>query len=545
MKQSFSQLGRQLLTIWQQLGLNQRISVVLATGVLLASLGGLSFWCWRVEYALLYGKLDQAEAGKVIPALDEAKVPYKVSGGGSSIYVPADKVYSVRMQLASRGIPRGEGIGFEIFDKPNFGISDFVQRANYLRAVQGELARTIAQVDTVEHARVLLVIPENRLLVDNQKRPTASVFVRVRGNSPLAPQTVSAIRFLVANAVEGLQPNQVSVVDNQGNVLSENGDVDSLAGVSSSQLAARKEMELYLAKKAEGMLERVLGPGQAVVRVAADINFESVTRTEEKYDPDGQVIRSSTINDENVELSTPNGGGGAPGAVANASTETNLVVAGSSPNNNRTRKKVTTQQYELNKVRSDHIQAAGGLKRISAAVFVAARTEGAGSDRKVVPRTKEELEKLRQIVQSALGIQEGPDSERRDVITLEEMPFNEDSALELAQGLKRDADRQLWWEMGKNALYGLLVLSIALAFWRIFQRTPVDDLPIGVPVGELMAEANGHSPVRMTSGSPTAEGTNGASLNSLSVDALNKMLRENPSNVTQAIRHWMVHTKER
>ena len=122
----------------------------------------------------------------MIAALDDAKVPYKIGSGGGSILVPADKVYLMRMQLAGRGIPRGDGVGFEIFDKPNFGISDFVQRANYVRAVQGELARTIGQLDEIESARVMIVLPENRLLLDKDKHPTASVFVRVRGNTPLA-----------------------------------------------------------------------------------------------------------------------------------------------------------------------------------------------------------------------------------------------------------------------------------------------------------------------------------------------------------------------
>src|SRR5437660_1150868 len=216
MKNSLQQLAQQLAAIWKQLGLNQRLSVVLAGTVVVVGLLSLAFWSSRADYTLLYGKLDEAEAAKVVAALDEAKVPYKISRGGGSISVPSDKVYTIRMQLAAKGIPRSDGVGFEIFDKPNFGISDFVQRANYLRAVQGELARTIAQVDAVESARVMIVMPENRLFLDNQKRPTASVFVRVRGNGALPGQTVNAIRFLVANAVEGLSATNVSVVDNQG-----------------------------------------------------------------------------------------------------------------------------------------------------------------------------------------------------------------------------------------------------------------------------------------------------------------------------------------
>ena len=187
---NLSQLGQQLLGIWRQLGLNQRISVVMATALVVLGLSGLAYWSNHADYTLLYGKLDEAEASKVIAALDEAKVPYKVRGSGT-IMVPADKVYQVRMQMAGKGIPQGEGVGFEIFDKGNFGMSDFVQRANYTRAVQGELARTISQLDQVDSARVMIVMPENRLFADSQKRATASVFLRVKGHAQMSPQSVN------------------------------------------------------------------------------------------------------------------------------------------------------------------------------------------------------------------------------------------------------------------------------------------------------------------------------------------------------------------
>ena len=186
MNKNLSQFAKQLAAIWQQLGLNQRISVLMATITLVVGLGALAFWSSRPDYALLYGKLDEGEAAKVIAALDESKVPYQIGRGGGSILVPSDKVYQLRMQMAGKGIPRGEGVGYEIFDKASFGVSDFVQRANYARAIQGELARTISQLDQVESARVMIVMPENRLLSDSLRKPTASVFVRVRGNGAVA-----------------------------------------------------------------------------------------------------------------------------------------------------------------------------------------------------------------------------------------------------------------------------------------------------------------------------------------------------------------------
>ncbi|MGO8764111.1 MAG: flagellar basal-body MS-ring/collar protein FliF, partial [Limisphaerales bacterium] len=400
---NLSKLGAQLAEIWKQLGASQRISVLAATLVLVAGLTAIAFWSSRTDYGLLYGKLSDGEAAKVIAALDDAKVPYKIGQGGSSIMVPSDKVYETRMELAGKGIPSGDGVGFEIFDKPNFGISDFVQRANYVRAVEGELSRTINQINNVEAARVMIVMPENRLLLDENQHPTASVFVRVSGNTQLDGSSVNAIRFLVANSVEGLTPNNVTVVDNLGNVLSANEDNDSIAGLTSSQLTAQRNLEQYLTKKAQDMLEKVLGPGQAIVRVSADINFDTLTTTQEKFDPDGQVVQTETKNDETTD-STTTSTTAAAGVSANTTTDTNTTRMASAPvTGSNERKTTSTTEYEIGKTTSNMTQIAGGVKRLMAAVTVAAQYEGTGADRKVVNRTPEQLDQLKQIVVGAIG----------------------------------------------------------------------------------------------------------------------------------------------
>jgi flagellar M-ring protein FliF len=526
MNKNLSQIARQLAAIWQQLGLSQRISVIAATVVVLAGLAGLALWSSRVDYALLYGKLDEGEAAKVIAALDEAKVPYQISRGGGAILVPSDKVYQMRMQMAGKGIPRGEGVGFEIFDKASFGVSDFVQRANYARAIQGELARTISQLDQVESARVMIVMPENRLLSDNSRKPTASVFVRVKGSAQLPASAINSIRFLVANSVEGLQANNVSVVDNQGNVLSENQENDSVAGLSNNQLSARRNCEQYLSKKAEGMLEKVLGPGQAVVRVAVDLNWDTISRTEEKYDPDGQTARSSTINDEETDSDIA-AAGGAPGMSANnvaADGTTNATSAAPAI-------PVNTSTYEINKITSNILQAAGGVKRISSAVFIAQRFEGKGTDRKAVPRTPKELDDLKSIVKSSLGIQEN-DPTRKDELTLEETPFNDQTATEITQQFEEQNKRQVWFDLAQKLMYPALALGIIFMFWRMVKNTKVEEIPLGVPIGNGNGNGNGHY------GAPGAPGSR-----MVTVDVLNQLIRENPANMTQAVRTWMNRAK--
>ncbi len=543
MNQNLSKLGSQLTAIWKQLGMAQRASVLVATLAVAVGLLGLAFWSSRVDYSLLYGKLSDTESARVIAALDEAKVSYKIGSGGSSISVPADKVHVTRMQLAGKGIPRADGVGFEIFDKPNFGISDFVQRANYTRAIQGELARTISQMDEIESARVMIVMPENRLLVDKDKHPTASVFVRVRGNSQLNPQSINSIRFIVANSVEDLRANYVTVVDNMGNVLSENIENDSLVGLSTTQLTARRNLEQYLTKKAEGMLEKVLGPGQALVRVAAEINYDTVTQTEEKFDPDGQVVKSQTKEEDSTDTATANANSTPVGVAGNAATDTNKPAAGAeSPfTSSRTKKSTGNIEYEISKKTSNLTQMAGGIKRISAAVTVAARFEGLGKDRKIAPRTTEDLEKLRRVVQGALGIELGADATRKDQITLEEMPFNEQYATDVAQQLDKQERTDFWLNIGKTALYPVVALVFLFILLRIFKRTPVEDIPIGIPLSQMAAAANGNGHSRAQS---FGEWQRELQPGIVTVDVLNQLIKENPDNMTQAIRTWLARGKE-
>jgi flagellar M-ring protein FliF len=526
MNNNFSKLGKQLWDIWGQLGASQRVSVFAATFVLVAGLAATAFWSSQRDYGLLYGGLSEAEAAKVVSALDEAKVPYKVSGNGT-VTVPVDKVYAMRMQLASKGIPQGEGVGFEIFDKPNFGISDFVQRANYLRALQGELSRTISQLDEIQSSRVMIVLPENRLLLDKEKYPTASVFVRVRGNSQLPQSSINSIRFLVANSVEGLKPNHVSVVDNMGNVLSENQDNDSLSGLSATQLQARRNLEQYLSKKAQEMLEKVLGPGQAIVRVSAEVNYDTITKTEEKFDPDGQVVRSQTKGDETTDTATTQNNSAA-GITANTPADTNSPAPSAGALNKSKNSKVTTTiAYEINKVHTDSVLMAGGLKRLTAAITVAEQMQGTGADRKLVSRTPEEMEKLRRIVSSALGA----DLTRGDTVALEEMPFNDTFATDITQQLNSDQKKDFWLNLASNLAYPALGVGALLLLLRLFKQTPVQEIPIGVPVGRLGHAANGKGKITEMNFDPQP--------NVVTVDVLNRLIKDNPNNMTSAIRDWM------
>jgi len=291
-------LSQQLLAIWRALGLNQRITIGVAAAAVIAGMVALVAWSHRPQMQLLYGRLSDKDVSEITSLLTEQSIQYQLGTGGTSIYVPSDQVAKIRMDLASKGVPEGDGVGFEIFDRTNFGISDFVQRTNYTRALQGELARTISQLHGVRSARVMIVLPENRLLFSDAKtKPTASVFVDA-GDGALGQEAVNSIRFLVANSVEGLQVDDVAVIDSGGNVLTENMKDDGAFGAASSQMKLKKNVEEYLSTKVESMLDKVLGPGNAVVRVSAELESDATTKTQETFDPDGQVLRTETTTED-------------------------------------------------------------------------------------------------------------------------------------------------------------------------------------------------------------------------------------------------------
>ena len=474
-------LGLQMLSIWRQLGVNQKVTVAASGLVVILGLSAVVFFSSRTDFGLLYGKLDSEEAGKIIASLEESQTPYKVGQGGGTIYVPNDKVHLTRMKLATKGLPKADGVGYEIFDKPSFGMSDFVQRANYNRALQGELARTISQIDGVESARVMIVAPENRLIIDPTKKPTASVFLKLRNAGLMSAQGVNSVRFIVANSVPGLKYSSVSVVDNFGNTLSANDEEGSSAAMSGTRLAAQRNLERYLTEKVEGMLGAVLGPGQVVVRVSAEINHDQTTKTAEIYDPAGKVERMVQKKDETTDnvATIP---GGTPGTPINTNTSTNQT--GNPINGNRLTRVDLTTEYSISKTTTNTVEMAGTVKRVSAAIFVN-KKPGQGGQR--ADRQPTEIEQLRRVAQNALGLQLGTSALREDQIVVEEVEFNDVAATQLNQQLDKDKNYMFIWEIVRSSLYVLLGFGALLAFWKMVRRSAEEAIPTGVTVGQMLS----------------------------------------------------------
>ncbi len=506
-----------LLALWKQLGLNQRVSLALAAAVVVAGLIALVLWSRRPDYVLLYGRLGDKDAAAIISQLESQSIPHRVSAGGAAVYVPSDQVYRLRMDLAAKGLPSGDGVGFEIFDKGQFGLSDFVQRTNYLRAIQGELSRTISQLQGVRSARVMIVQPENRLLLtDRGVKPTASVFVETAG-ARLEADAVNAIRFLVANSVQGLLPDQVAVVDNQGRVLSEQLKDDPALGSASGQMKYREQVESYFAKKVETMLADVIGPGNAVVRVSALIETDATTLTEEKYDPEGQVVRSQTITEDTTN-SRESRTGGVVGVSANVPDKPAAPDTKPTSSTDQSRKNRTTT-YEINRTTTNIVRTPGTIKSLTASVLVAPRP--AGADGKVVARTPQELTALRQVVVNALGIRAAAGESLDNIVSLQEVPFQTPPIAAEVRQIQKEARVATWTETASRFLAVALGLAVLAVFWRLLGRQKPEAVPV-----ELLAEVPADNKRALPApGAVTPE-------------LLTELIKQKPGNIGVALRDW-------
>jgi flagellar M-ring protein FliF len=249
-----------------------------------------------VNQQVLYTQLTVEDAAAITSKLREMKVPYSIAGDGTTILVPSSTVYETRLRLASEGLPQGGGVGFELFDQRSFGMTEFVQKLNYRRALQGELARTIMQLAAVHTARVHIVLPEKSLFLDRQEKPTASVALKLIPGRRLSRDQVRGIAHLVASSVEGLDPDDVTIVDTSGQILSRQDENTSFLSQTEAQLTYQQTLEQNLEHRVQTLLERAVGKGKVLVRVTAALDFQHIERTEERFDSDNPAVRSEQRN---------------------------------------------------------------------------------------------------------------------------------------------------------------------------------------------------------------------------------------------------------
>ncbi len=400
------------------------VRLAIFAAVILGVGSGLHYLTGRAgnpELALLYSNLDLADAGKIVSKIEAMGVDAEILGGGTEVYVPTGKVARLRMEMAEIGLPRGGSLGYEIFDRDEaLGTSSFVQDINRLRALEGEIARSISSLAQVQSARVHLVLPRRELFSRDRQEPSASIVLSLNGPGRLNNNRVQAVQHMVAAAVPGLVPEKVSIVDDRGNLLARgdnSSDILSAGNLEEMRLA----YENRLSHIVEGLVEKHVGPGKVRAEISASMNFDRITENSEEYDPDGQVIRSTqTISEDESSSDTSKGNTAQEGELPKGQEG---AAAGSTSALKRTEE---TVNYEITKKVKSHTREIGAIQKLSIAVMVDGSYKKAaeeGAEETYQPRTPEEMEKIKTLVKNAIGFNE----DRGDTVEVINMKFAQPS----------------------------------------------------------------------------------------------------------------------
>lgn len=404
------------------LSLSKKISFILLIGCTAAGFLFLILWTGRPDLAPLYSNLPPEDAGAIIEQLKAEKTPYQVTGG-NTILVPKDQVFEITMRLAAQGLPQGGGVGFEIFDRTKLGMTEFEQDVNYQRALQGELARTIARFSAVKNCRVHIVMPAKSLFIEAEKPARASVTLEMTPGGRLDKTQIRGIVHLLSHSVPDLNENNISILDNKGNLMTPFARSDDDHPMEADYLALQQRIQQALELRVMSMLEPVLGPEKAIVRVSCALDLKRQETTEERYDPEKVPRSEKSSHVVSVgQVITP---AGIPGVVSNASDIADAGGVAEGGNTTLDRREKTTN-YEISKLTRRVVNPLGEVKRISVAVVVDGTyettppaNEGDAPSTKYVPRSPEELDTIKKIVQHAVNY----DQERGDRVEVANIPF--------------------------------------------------------------------------------------------------------------------------
>ena len=405
----------QVRGFWFKRTVAQRVLVGgLAASVVLAFVF-MVYWLNKPDWKILSTRLFPEDASRVVQLLDASKIPYQLEDGGTTIMVPAEQVYDARLKVAGEGVVHGQGLGFELFDDVKIGQTDFVQHINYQRALQGELSRTIAEFPEIDRARVHLVVPAKSLFIEEDMPATASVILQLKQGQTLSQKQLLAIINLVASSVEGLDKSRITIADTRGQVLFQPEADDSVQGMTLAQADHKTTMERNIESRIEQLLMPIVGgPEKVIARVNADLDFSHKTITKELYDPESAVIRSEQRSQEETKGSA-NLDGGAPDPNFRGDSMTGSLSSQQSQRETR------TTNYEINKEQQQIVGSVGEIRRLSIAVIVDGKYAQVQGDAQPTfePRTAEEIERIRQLVQNAVGF----DTARGDSIEVSSVSF--------------------------------------------------------------------------------------------------------------------------
>ncbi|MGD9981198.1 MAG: flagellar basal-body MS-ring/collar protein FliF [Hyphomonadaceae bacterium] len=494
--------------------------------------------------ALLFAGVETREAAEITQRLEQADIPYELRGDGGSIYVPRSRVLDARMMLSAEGLPSRGSIGYEIFDQPDaLGQTQFQQNINRLRALEGELARTIGSLDGVASARVHLVLPERQLFARETGEPSASIVIQLRRDELTAGQ-VRAIRNLVASATPGLSANRVTIADETGRLLAAaaSGEDGAAEGIDARQVAAEERIRRTVTDIVEG----VVGQGNARVQVTAEMDFNRISETTQRFDPEGRVVRSTTTSEE---TSSDSSGGGSTTAGANVPDASgSSSSSGGQPGSEASQE---TVNYEISNTTRTEVSEGGRIRRLSVAVAVdGTLTPGEGDAAPTyAPRTEEEMQRLTALVRSAVGFNQ----ERGDVVEVVNTQFARTAAAVEAEAPGMFAFLGDLDVMRIVEIVAALIAALAFVFFVLrplvggLMRGGANAEAPGVPA---LAAPNGISPAGggATVALPGSDAANdpgidvasiGGRMKQSSVKKMAEVVTQHPDESAQIIRGWI------
>lgn len=476
---------------------NPRAPLIVAIAVLVAVVAALVLWSRAPDYKVLYSNLSDRDGGEIVTALQAANVPYKLSDTGGAILVPSDQVNEMRLRLASQGLPKNGSVGFELMDNEKFGISQFAEQVNYQRALEGELEQTIESLASVKSARVHLAIPKPSVFVREHEAPTASVLVNLYPGRMLDDGQVAAITHMVASAVPDLPAHNVTVADQDGNLLTQNA---ASAGLDATQLKYVHQVERDTQSRIDAILAPLFGSGNARSQVSADVDFSKLEQTSEAYGPNGNP-QNTAIRSQQQSIAqelTQGGASGVPGALSNqppqpASAPVNAPAAANGQSTTTTPvsdHRDTTTNYELDKTVRHYQQAPGDIKRLSVAVIVNYQPKvDAKGHATMQPLDAQKLAQVEQLVKDAMGY----DAKRGDSVNVVNAAFQADI----------DPNANLpWWRqpdivaLAKEIATWLGIAAVAAALYFLMVKPALRRaFPPPEPAAPALAGAEGGEPL--------------------------------------------------
>jgi flagellar M-ring protein FliF len=519
---------------------------------------------------LLYGDLELADSSSITTKLDAMSVPYEIRGNGSQILVPSEQVGRLRMAMAAEGLPGGGSVGYEIFDRSEaLGTTSFVQNINQLRALEGELARTISSLTQIHAARVHLVLPRRQLFSRDRQEPTASIVLTLRGTQEFAKPQARAIQNLVAAAVPGLLPSRISIIDSRGNLLARAASDDDEEGTGTTAEEMRIAHETRLARTIKELLERTVGPGNVRAEVSVEMDFDRITTNSEAFDPDGQVVRSTQTVEETA--SSTDSGGEDPVTVAqNLPDAANMPFGGAMNRSDSTRTEETVN-YEVSRKSTIHVRESGETKKISAAVLVdGTYTTADDGTQTYHPRSTEEMAQLTTLVRTAIGYDEAR-GDHVQIINLQFARVEGEAAIDELPPLfgltKHD-----YLRIAETLVLGIVAVLVILLVLRPLVRRLFEVLPapgtgaeeaqrmiadqsgggapaLAAPPGALATAGNAGS----ADGAASADGedTSGildamvnldrveGQVKESTLNKIGKIVEDHPDEVATVVRNWM------